>query len=420
MASEAHWPLTREQHELLVMLASMIRRFGAERFLEVALVRADKRDFPDAWDGTVRAVHQLIYRLCWHAYLDPEVIVRDLRGPFDESALLVASEIEIAQCTAGVVTFDVHAIGNDDIAGTLAHAIGEVFLDLAPGEPFRSTPRVPDVREASVAAVFLGLGVPAANAAMYRRHAAEIRGRSEYSESKLATAGGLDIADITLLVAIQDLLRDEVQDALTTLHGPQKDWIEQWKDVLDPHEDELRDLLGLDDPREPSPLSRGAAPRVAPAHDEDARKRVNVGAEVLRVRDRTVLGVVGGSLLGAVPFLFTLGAGGAGVVIGLATTIAGTAYGWLRWSQPYFTCGGATCGRSMKATDTTCPHCGGMITRTVTPKELAAHWKQLREEADARDELIDESEFAGDPDADVLASQRARPPRATARTRHRR
>lgn len=418
MAAEARWPLAREQHELLVMLASMIRRFGRERFLDARLVAANKNDFPDTWEGTLQSVHQVLYRLCWHAYLDPEIVVEDHRPPRDETSMLRTSEIEIASCSAGVVTFHVTAIGNDDVAGMLAHKIGEVFLDLAPGEPFRSTPRAPDEREASVAAVFLGLGVPAANAAMYRRHASEIRGRDEYSESKIAMSGGLEIGDITLLLAIQDILRDEVQDALSTLHPAQREWIERWKDVLDPHEAEIRELLGLDESTEPMSLSRSEKAPEAPAHDEKARERFNVGNETMRVVRRSLWGIVPGAFLGLFAGLGVWRLAGAPqnvlLVIAIGSFLAGAVFGLRMWCRPYFTCTTWACSKLLGANDQTCPHCGASITKTITQQELEEHWRQLRDEEDERDRQLDESEFAGDPDTDVLRSERERAPR----TRH--
>jgi hypothetical protein len=427
MAGEARWPLTREQQELLVMLSSMIERFGAERFLESKLVRADKSDFPDKWEGTLQSVHQVLYRLCWHAYIDPEIVVEDLRPPVEDAYVMLRStEIEIASCAAGTVTFHVNLIGNDDVAGLLAHSIGEAFLelspDLAPGEPFRSTTHEADEREASVAAVFLGLGVPAANAAMYRRHASEIRGRDEHSGTKFATAGGLDIADITLLLAIQDILRDEVQPALSTLHASQRDWVEQWKDVLDPHEDELREMLGLDKKREPRTLTRSAAPRVAPAHDEKARKRFNVGEDTMRVVRRSYFMLVPAVFVGAM-----LGAGvgrllglepssGLGLAAG-AGVLACVVFGFWRWCQPYYRCTHGACSGLVGASDPTCRHCGGAITKTVTQKELEAIWAKWRAEEEERDEQIDPSEFAGDPDAGEFREDYAKKRRAARRER---
>ncbi|MFN0245593.1 MAG: hypothetical protein ACKV2T_01710 [Kofleriaceae bacterium] len=400
----------------------MIQRFGAERFLDAKLVRADKADFPDPWEGTLHSVHQVLYRLCWHAYIDFEVVVEDQRPLVEGTALLRTSEIEIASCTAGVVTFHLTNIGNDDVAGMLAHKVGEAFLDLAPGEPFRSTPRVPDEREASVAAVFLGLGVPAANATMYRRHATEIIGREERSEQLIAHVGGLDIAEVTLLLAVQDILRDEVQGALSTLHGPQREWVEDWKVELDPHEEELRVLLGVDTRGEPRPLSRGAAPRRAPAYDEGTRKRFNVGEETMRVVRRSYLGLAGGAILGLLlasigsqvvdaPPELALIAVGCGLLVGLVV-------GYRRWCRPYYRCAEAACSGLVGANDPHCRHCGGTITRTVTQLELEALWAQWRAEEDERDEQLDPSEFAGDPDAGEFREEYAmRKRRASRRER---
>ncbi len=404
------------------MLADMIRRFGSERFLEAKLVRADKKDFPDTWEGTLQSMHQVLYRLCWHAYIDPEIVIEDYRPARDADGMLRTSEIEIASCSAGVATFHLTAIGNDDVAGMLAHKIGELFLDLAPGEPFRSTPRVPDEREASVAAVFLGLGVPAANATMYRRHATQIVGREERSEQAIGHAGGLDIAEVTLLLAIQDILRDEVQDALSTLHGPQKEWIEDWKHTLDPHEDELRELLGLDEKREPRTLSRSEKPRVAPAHDESARKKFMVGQETMRVVRRShwgiALGAFLGFLLGIAVWLLAGEPGGKGstfLVSAMACgAVVGGVFGLWQWCRPYYSCTSGSCGL-VRADATTCPQCGGTITKTVTQKELEEYWKKWRAEEDERDEQLDPSEFAGDPEAGEFREEYAMRKRKAAR-----
>ena len=47
------------------------------------------------------------------------------------------------------------------------------------------------------------------------------------------------------------------------------------------------------------------------------------------------------------------------------------------------------------ASATECPSCGGKVAETITLPDLHARWKKMREEEDARDELIDPSEFAG-------------------------
>jgi len=398
------WPLTRTQRELLVALASMIRRFGAERLLEAPLVRADTKDFPDRWEPTLHTVHQLLYRLCWHAHIDPDIAVVDTR-PIrdDDQSMLRTSVIEIASCEAGVATFEVAYIGNDDVAGMLAHKVGQIFLELAPDDPFRTARTAADERDGSVAAVFLGLGVVAANAAMYRRHATRLVGREERSEQLIASTGGLEIADITMLVAIQDLLRDEVQHALKTLHGPQREWVEQWNDVLDPHEDELRELLGLDEERAPRPLSRPARPRIVAAGTHDENPKFNGGREVARVRMRSFYGIVGGGFLGlfagAGLHAASLVVGGPALVVGVA---AGFAFGWWRWCRPFYTCSEGACLRLIPATAKECPSCGGTVSETITLADLHARWNKMREDEDARDEQLHPSEFAGDDGGEPL------------------
>lgn len=410
MTGEATWPLSKEREELLVMLGSMIGRFGAERFLEATPVRASKRDFPDPWEPSLHAVHQLLYRLCWLAHLDPEIVVEDARPIRDDlNAMLRTTECEIASCSAGVVTFHLARLGNDDVAGLLSHKIGQAFLDLAPGEPFRTPGRhETDEVEGTVAAVFLGLGVLAANSSMYRRHAARVVGREEKSEQLIAQAGGLDIADATLLLAVQDLVRDDAPDAYTTLHAAQRDWLEQWRDVLEPHEAELRELLRLDEPRDPLPLTRAAAPRRAPQVSEAELKKFNRGRETRRVRQRSMLGIIPGLflgvLVGAIAGGGILGPGSGALSVAGVGTLIGGVFGWWRWCRPFYTCADGACGKLVGASAATCPHCGGTITATISLAELHAHWAALRAAEDERDALLDESEFAGDPDAEVPRS----------------
>ncbi len=407
MMGEAAWPLSKERKELLVMLGSMIGRFGPERFVQAPVVSASKRDFPDPWEPSLHAVHQLTYRLCWLAYLDPEIVVVD-RRPIraDLNGMLQTTECEIASCTAGVVTFHLAHIGNDDVAGLLSHKIGQAFLDLAPGEPFRTPGRhETDEVEGTVAAVFLGLGVLAANSSMYRRHAARVVGREERSEQQIAQAGGLDIADATLLLAVQDLVRDDAPDAYGTLHPAQRDWLERWRDVLEPHAAELREMLRLDEEHAPLPLARAAQPRRAPAVSEAVLKQFNRGREIRRVRKRSVLGVIPGLVLGltcgAVVGRLAAGPGMGALAVALGVMLIGGVFGWWRWCRPFYTCADGACSKLISANATTCANCGGTITATITFAELQAHWAVLRAAEDERDALLDESEFAGDPEVAV-------------------
>ena len=363
------WPLTGDQRALVVQLAELIRRFGAERFATAALVRADARDFPDPWEPTLAAVHAVIYRLCWLAYFDPEIVVEDRRpAKPPDYKMLTRSELELASVDHGVVTFHVGAIGNDDVAGLLSHRIGQAFLELAPGDPFRSAATEPPTETAgSVAAVYLGLGVLVANSAMYRRHASRIVARSVITEELIEKVGGLSIVDATLLLAVQDLLRDDYQDALTTLHKPQAEWVAQWTAVLEPHEDELRALLELAD-REPVALARPPTPRRPPAVAERNLRRFNDGRTTFRVPTSNP----GAKLLGFV----VGGAGATGVTAatGFLLPIAMVAFPVLMFGGIFvarklggkaYKCADPDCSVVMKAELPTCPRCGGSIAETI-------------------------------------------------------
>src|SRR5665647_662945 len=131
--ARAEMDLASHERALLGELAELIRRFGAERFVTSPLVRANLRDFPDPWEPTVRAVHTVLYRLFWHAYIDASIVVEDVRAaaPPDHRRL-TRSEIELAEAAHGRTLFHIASIGNDDVAGALAHQVGTAFLMLAP------------------------------------------------------------------------------------------------------------------------------------------------------------------------------------------------------------------------------------------------------------------------------------------------
>src|SRR5262245_43815595 len=127
------WPLSHEQRELVAFVGALIARAGAERFTSAHLVQADHRDFPGEWEPTRSAVHALLYRLFWHAHLDVEVELEDHRpraAPTHQ--MLATSSIELVAAGEGRAVFQIEAIGNDDVAGLLAHQIGAVFLELVP------------------------------------------------------------------------------------------------------------------------------------------------------------------------------------------------------------------------------------------------------------------------------------------------
>lgn len=353
------WPPTHEQQTLLARLAMLIRQFGAERFTKAPLVRADERDFPETWEPTPTGVHRLLYRLCWHAHWEPEIVVEDVRpAKAPEARMLLASEIELASATPQTLTFSIGAIGNDDIAGLLSHRIGQAFVETAPGDPFRAGTSDISETAGSVAAIYLGLGVLAANSSMYRRYESRVVARSVVEEQYVAQVGGLSIADATFLVAVQDIVREDFQGALETLHKPQAEWLERWKELLDPHEDELRAMLELDS-AEPHALIRDPVPHKPPTLPDRDLGKFNAGRTTFRVPYRQYWAAGLGVAAGIFGFLAPMG-----FVVG-PSAMVGLGVAGLFAVKSKFICSDPECTRIMDTEEATCPRCGGTIAETI-------------------------------------------------------
>lgn len=379
------WPLSHEQRELVTFVGGLIRRAGAERFTSAHLVRADERDFPGAWEPTRSAVHALLYRLLWHAHLDLEVELEDHRpGAAPTGKMLETSAIELVSAAGGRATFQIEALGNDDVAGLLAHQVGAAFLELLPPDPFRGVSRAATSAEASAAAVYLGLGVLVANSSLYPRRASRLVGELAFSEQHMATAGGLTIEQATLLLAVQDLVRDDVAGALATLHPPQAEWVRCWRDALEAHEDELRAMLELEG-RAPVPLARPPEPRVPARAAEPDLRHFNRGRTTFRVRHYHARRGLVGLTLGAAGFALPFGLV-AGPVLMLAGALAG-----LRLAKFEFECADPACGARMATELPTCPGCGGTIAETIAHAgQRLARLEELEEAGALRPPSSDE------------------------------
>ena len=368
--------LRSHERALLGELAELIRRFGADRFVTTNLVRADLRDFPDRWEPTIRAVHAVLYRLFWHAYIDSAIVVEDVRAPAaPDHRRLTTSEIELAEAMRGRTVFHVASIGNDDVAGALAHQVGTAFLLLAPPDPFREAAPDPSEAEGSLAAVFLGLGVLAANSARYQRRVSEFVGNSVLSEQQIATAGGLEQHDLAFLLAVQDIVRDEAQDALATLAKVPADLVSARRAELAPHKGELRTLLALDD-APARPLSRSPAPpKPAEISDRDLRK-FNAGVRVFRVPFRSWNPPILLGTLGTIGFAL-------GPIVGAGTAFAGLIAGRMM-SKPGFRCSDPACEAITRAELPICPHCGGTVAATIKHARDRLDAEEEHEEREAR------------------------------------
>ena len=323
--------------------------------------------------------------------------IEDHRGDPGQG-MLTNSAIDFLETKDGRAVFQVAAFGNDDIAGLVSHTIGEAFVALSPtGDPFRDTPRDEgtSATEASLAACFLGLGALVANSSMYRRYQSRLVGREVRSEQRVEHAGGLSIADATLVLAVQLTVRDDVPDAVATLHGPQREWIERWIEVLDPHEDELRSMLGLDDADAALP-ARADKPRVPAATIvEPTLAKRNEGLVSFRVpkrRHRLWLGLLAGFVAAAAARLVV----GENLTLLLVLPIGGLAGFLVR--RPGFEC--FACKQVMATELPTCRSCRITLEDTLATRQerkaRLARWDAEREAIDL--EHAAEAEAAYHPD----------------------
>jgi hypothetical protein len=362
------WPLHPHHEALLRELSRLVHLAGPWRFARGPVVGATPRDYPEPWDETRVQLGRVIARTLWHAHVDAEVVLDDIRGPAERQYRhLRETKLELVRADKGHIELAVSSIGNDYVAGIVAHEIGRAGIGLlAAGDaPFRSTEHgIPDAATGSIATIVLGLGVVAANAAHFDRSAGETIGQTAVHEHQMATAGGLDWQDLTFLLAVQATVRDDVLAALDTLRPSQAQSVAAWREILDDHEDELVTMLALGDVDAAVPATRPPVPRdveVRAQFDEADLGRANLGHPVFRYYDGTQLVLYGiiGLFLGFVPMIVITLLFGPSVYnlipVGVAMVL-GAEHGR---RKRLYRC--ATCRSFVTPVSTTCAHCGGTI-----------------------------------------------------------
>jgi hypothetical protein len=319
------------REELLSTLADLIARGGAERLL-VAPVAPGVAAFPEPWRVTRGGVRALLRRLAWHAGNDRTIVLVDERLGAPPTERKPETRVGLTTVRAKELGFRIEFIGEDDVAGTLAHEIGVAHAAVNrpdTADPYRSGegPEIEidadrDHERGSVATVYLGLGVVAANAA-YQQYSRPGRFNGAYSplEYDVLRAGYIPMSELAFLVAVQAVVRDGEVPA--GLGGPQRDEVSAWISKLAKQRDSLRDQLGIAAGKQH--VDREAAVRFDDVDlDEDvARARKNA----FRWRShRGGVGFIAGAVLGwgvtvasASPHLtplFVFGAAGGGHLIG--------------------------------------------------------------------------------------------------------
>jgi hypothetical protein len=262
-------PSAERCDELLAMLADLVARGGAGPLL-AAPIEPGKAAFPEAWKPTRGGAIAVLRRLAWHVGNPRSIVVVDERLGAPPTDRRPETRVGLQAVEAKTLQFRIEFLGEDDVAGTLAHELGvaHAAVNRRGVDPYREAdaPRIEidadrDYERGSVAAVYLGLGALVVNSAFqeYNRQG-RFNGVYYENEHDVIRAGHLPLSDLAYLVAVQAVVRGA--DAPAGLRGPQKDEVVPWIDALSAQRDSLRDRLGI---------SRGAEPikREAPVLFED-------------------------------------------------------------------------------------------------------------------------------------------------------
>jgi hypothetical protein len=240
---------------LLSVTAEFVARGGAASLM-LPPVKPGGAAFPEPWKPTRGGVGALLRRLAWHAggLGERSVTIRDQRLGAPPTEHKPQTRVDLVEVRQKELAFAVGYIGEDDIVGTLAHEIGVAFAALhRPDEadPYR-TQELPviaidqdrDLERGSIATVYLGLGVLAANAAFQQYSSRVAVDAYQPTVYEVHRAGYVKMSDLAFLLAVQAIVRGE-RTAPAGLGSPQRDEVSAWIEALAGRESELRVQLGV-------------------------------------------------------------------------------------------------------------------------------------------------------------------------------
>jgi hypothetical protein len=194
--------------------------------------------------------------MLWHAGIERTVELDDDRlatAPPTESK--PATRIDVVEVTKDRARFTLYFIGEDEVAGTLAHEVGTLHAALQrsdKADPYRTAepPTITidpdrDLERGSIATVYLGLGVLAANAAFQQYSSAgRFNGGYVPLQYDVLRAGAVPMSALAYLVAVQATIRGDTTPP-EGLAPPQRDEVAEWMRTLDGQRAALCDRLGL-------------------------------------------------------------------------------------------------------------------------------------------------------------------------------
>ncbi|MFN0245779.1 MAG: hypothetical protein ACKV2T_02655 [Kofleriaceae bacterium] len=251
-------PNAERRDQLIAILGDLVARGGPGPFLADP-IEPGNAAFPEPWKRTRGATVGVLRRLAWHVKNPRAIVVDDGRLGAPPTDRRPETRVGLQAVEAKSLQFRIEFLGEDDIAGTLAHELGvaHAAIHRPAADPYREAdaPRIDvdadrDHERGSVAAVYLGLGALVANAAFqeYNRPG-KFNGVYYENEHDVLRAGYISLSDIAFLVAVQATIRGA--GIPNGLKGPQKDEVSAWMTELAPKREALRENLGIAPAAEP-------------------------------------------------------------------------------------------------------------------------------------------------------------------------
>ena len=362
---EPEAPDLATRDKLLAVLADLISRGGPAPFL-LTPVAPGRTMFPEPWAASKSGLHLVLRRLAMHAGLDRNIVLDDQRHGAPPTERKPATRLELVSLDKTAATFTLGFIGNDNVTGTLAHEIGVAHAILnrpASADPYRSQKAdvlEPDITvtsfdgdgvRGSIATVYLGIGVLAANAA-YQHYswAGRFNGAYEPLEVEVLRAGHVPMSALAYLLAVRAVALDEAAPA--GLLPPQRDEVSAWIRALRDDRTELRARLGLAE-------TDRAESRTRPEAFADGELELDDHVErktAFRWRThRGGVGLIAGTVFG-VSIAMMIASRGASPMFAFGGAAGGHLVG-RRVRVPR--CSG--CASVVRAGATQCPQCGAVL-----------------------------------------------------------
>lgn len=375
--------MTAPLDQLLAAFADLLSRTGRDAFLAAPILLHDRRHFPDPWTSDLIGVRRAIRRMLLHAALpDLQVVLHDERSDERDQA---EPGTYLVDFDANTVQFVVTSIPAPHIlVSAIALEVARLWIsqhDPTAAAPYRrergEEPDLADDHVATLAMFALGFGAIAVNGSAMMLKAESLQGGYVVGRWQQLAVGDLSPAAAETLLAVQLVVRDVEGAALdaiaASLEAAHRGGVLRQVDALRPRADELRGRLRLP-ARDLWPAPREIDVELVSddAIDDALRsarvaERVrlpNVGQIVFRARPRRTLGGMAlGAVVGVIGGLL-VPVGGAFVFA--AGLVAGLVMG--RWSRDS-RCSEPECNRWLRASDTTCPGCGGRIAGEIAHRD---------------------------------------------------